>query len=343
VKQIIAAAASLAMALAAPVSAQVDHSQHAASGMPSVAVTARTGPGVYELGTDARGLLYVAHAGTRAAPGGGITVYDARTLEVKNRYAMPEAAPNGVGVNSRTGLIYTTNTRASNVSVVDAATGKLVAAIADPTDPGAHLFRVLIDEETNTVYTSVTGGRIWVIDGHTNTIRRIIENVGETTIGLALDRGGNRLYAVNMGHNQLVEIDLDTDRVVRRINTEGQRSTIAAFDPATRRLFVTNQGSGDLSVISADSAKLVRLIPTGAGALGVSFSAKSNRLYVTNRQAGTVSVIDAASLEKVADLPVAGFPNTVTVASDGSVFVTAKLRTVEGAEPVGDTVSRLVP
>ncbi len=344
-KNILRSAAGLTFAavLVAPVSAQSMHSQHHPSGAPSVAVTAPTGPGVYELGADGKGLLYVAHAGSRTEPGGGITVYDAKTLEVKNRFALPDAAPYGVGINSRTGIIYTTNTRSGNVTAVEAATGRIVATIADAKESNAHLFRVLVDEESNTVYTSVTGGRIWVIDGNTNRLSRIIENVGATTVGLALDRANNRLFAANMGHNQIAVIDLATDRVIRRINTEGERSSIAAFDPATRRLFVTNQGTGDISVIDTDSAKVIGRIATGAGALGISFSPMSDRLYVTNRQAGTVSVINATSLEKVADLPVPGFPNTVTVASDGSVFVTAKLRTVEGAEPAGDTVSRLVP
>lgn len=337
--------ATLILAIAAavaPLSAQsAGHAGHSAN--PSVAATAPASPGVYELASDGKGTLYVAVAGSRTEPAGAIIAYDATTMREKSRHALPDAAPYGMGINTKTGIIYTTNTRAGNVTAVNASTGRVVATIADPLEANAHLFRVLVDEETNTIYTSVTGGRIWVIDGATNQIKRIIPNVGATTMGMALDRAQNHLYAVNMGHNQVAVIDLKTDRVIRRIDTEGERASIADFDPATRRLFVTSQGTGDLTVIDVDSAKVLTKIATGGGALGVSVAPQHGRIYVTNRQAGTVSVIDAARLTKIADVPVAGFPNTVYVDQAGAVFVTAKLRTVEGSAPAGDTVSRLNP
>ncbi len=332
--------ASFSAIALAPLSLTAQHANHSA---PSVAASAAAGPGVYELASDGKGSLYVAYAGSRDKPGGGLIEFDATTLKEKRRIALPDAAPYGVGMNTKTGVIYTTNTRAGNVTAVEAATGKVLATISDPLDPKAHLFRVFVDEATNTIYTSVTGGRIWVIDGKTNAISRIYENIGATTIGLALDRANNQLFAANMGHNQIAVVDLTSGRVVRRINTDGVRSSIVAFDSASSRLFVTNQQTGNLSVIDVKENVVEKVIPTGGGALGVSFEPKQGRLYVTNRQAGTVSVIDSKSLEKIADIPVAGYPNTVTVDATGAVFVTSKLKSAEGSTPAGDTVSRLKP
>ncbi len=344
-RRLTIAVAAIALGAFSLSAQQAQHAAHHAGqhGTPAVAATAPAGPGVYELASDGKGSLYVAYAGSRDKPGGGLIEFDAATLKEKRRIPLPDAAPYGVGINTKTGIIYTTNTRAGNVTAIEAATGKVLATITDPLEANAHLFRVFVDETTNTIYTSVTGGRIWMIDGKTNTLTRIYDNIGATTIGLAIDHANKQMYAANMGHNQVAVLDLETGRVVRRINTDGKRSSIVAFDAATSRLFVTNQESGDLSAIDLKENKVIRTIPTGGGALGVSFAPQHGRLYVTNRQAGTVSVIDATSLTKIADVAVAGYPNTVTVDATGAVFVTAKLKTAEGADPAGDTVSRLNP
>lgn len=316
---------------------------HAAHGAASVAAQAPAGPGVYELASDGKGSLFVAFAGSRDKPGGGLITYDAATLKEKKRVELGSSAPYGMGINSKTGILYTTNTRAGNITAIEAATGKIVATITDPTEANAHLFRVLVDEASNTVYASVTGGRIWVIDGKTNTLTRVLENVGATTIGLALDPASNQLYAANMGHNQVAVIDLKTGRVTRRISTDGKRSSMLALDAATSRLFVSNQESGDVSVIDLKENKVIKTIPTGGGALGMSFVPQHGRVYVANRQAGTVSIIDAKTLDKVADVPVAGYPNTVFVDGKGDVFVTSKLKTAKDAQPAGDLVVRMSP
>lgn len=318
--------------------AQAQHTGHGASGL---AAQAPAGPGVYELASDGKGSLFVAFAGSRDKPGGGLITYDAATLKEKKRVALGEAAPYGMGINTRTGILYTTNTRAGNITAIEAATGKIVATITDPAEANAHLFRVLVDEASNTVYASVTGGRIWVIDGKTNTLSRILENIGATTVGLALDPAANQLYAANMGHNQVAVIDLKTGRVTRRINTDGKRSSMLALDAGAARLFVSNQESGDVSVIDLKENKVIKTIPAGEGALGLVFVPQQGRVYVANRQAGTVSVIDAKSLSKVADVPVAGYPNTAFVDATGAVFVTSKLKTPKDGQPAGDLVVRM--
>ncbi len=310
---------------------------------PTVEKTVQVGRGLYELAANpSNGLLYVASTGAENVKVFGL---DARTLEVKSTIDVASAPAYGLGINVRTQTLYSTNTRVGNVSAIDLRTGKIVATIADPLEPRAHLFRVLVDEETNTIYTSVTGGRIWIIDGATNTMRGIVENVGRTTVGLALDRAANRLYATNLGDNEVVAIDLATRRVVGRYATGGERSTILAMDVAGKRLFVTNQTTGDVSILDAADGKLIQTVKTGAGALGVVYHPTENRIYVANRGEQTVTVIDGASYGVISQLAVKGYPNTLTLdPTTGAVFVTSKARAAnaEGEEPVGDTVSRIV-
>ena len=171
-----------------------------AASKPSVGKHAKVGPGVYEIVTS-DDAVYVASAGGRGGtPPASIVVLDPATLEVKKSIGVTAAA-NGLGINRKTQKIYTSNTRAGSVSVLDLKTGSVVATIKTDADPRAHVFRVLPDEDTDTVYVSIADkeGKLWVIDGKTNTLVKVVENLGVQPTGLALDKAANRLYAAITG------------------------------------------------------------------------------------------------------------------------------------------------
>lgn len=332
----LAAATAAALLLASGAAAQ--------SPLPTLDKSVSVGKGLYEVIADEpNGTVYVASTGAEQVK---VFALDGRTLAVKHSIDVAAAPAYGLGINTRTQTLYSTNTRVGNVSAIDLRTGKIVATISDPLDPKAHLFRVLVDEESNTIYTSVTGGRIWIIDGATNAMKGIIENVGKTTVGLALDKAGNKLYAANLGDNEVAVIDLATRRVTNRLATGGERSTMLALDTAGNRLFVGNQGTGDLSVIGLADGKVIKTVKTGAGALGVLYNPATNRIYTANRGAGTVTVLDATTLAVLTSIDVKGYPNTLALdRRTNAVYLTSKSKRsdVAGEEPAGDTVSRITP
>src|SRR5690606_464790 len=128
----------------------------------------------------------------------------------------------GVAINNRTHTLYTSNTRAGNMSAVDLQTGT-IKTIALPGAEGVpHLYRVVVDEANNRVYATAadTPGSIWVVNGATNTVERVIENVGARPTGLVLDAEANRLYASNIDDNEIAVIDLTTYQVVSKIPTQ---------------------------------------------------------------------------------------------------------------------------
>lgn len=307
----------------------------------------KVAPGLYELVySPTTKLVYVASIGSRQEPGSAkILGLDADTLEVKQTISTADAPAFGLGINDKTQMIYTSNTRNGNVSVVDLKASKVVATINVPDDPKAHLFKVLVDEAKNLVYVSVTGGRVWVIDGKTNTLSHILTDVGKTTIGLALDSAANRLYAINNGSADVAVIDLEARKVIARYPTGTAGPSMVAYDAKSKRLFVSSQDSADLAAIDATSGKVIKTVPTGGGALGVGFNPENNRVYVANRRAGTVTVLDGKSLEIVENLTAGSLPNTVAIDAKGKrAFVTNKAKGgPRGAAPVedpsGDTVS----
>src|SRR5690606_30813539 len=299
----------------------------------------------------ARNAVYVASAGARGATGGSIFELDPNTLAIRSTIDMPDERPLGLGLNDRTQMLYTSNTHNGSVSAIDLRTGKVVATISSPADTSAHVYRVLVDDQSNTVYVSIasTPGNVWVIDGNTNRIAHIIDSTGTRTTGLALDRGANRLYTASLGSNEITAIDLATRKVVKTFPAGGERPTQLAFDNATNRLFITNQGTDNMTVLDTETGELLATVATGKQALGIGFDSKSQLVYVANRQAGTVSVIDAASYAIVSSLDAGSLPNTVAINPQSSVvYVTNKARNAPRGQPAtedpaGDTVTMIKP
>lgn len=309
--------------------------------------SAKLGPGVYEVVVSESGnTVYVASVGSRDQNNGAVFVLDGATLAVKNKIDVSAQVAYGLSINDKTQMLYTSNTRNGNVSAIDLKTGKTVATIGDPADPKAHTFKVLVDEANNLVYVSIAAkeGKIWVIDGKTNTLAHIISS-GVTTVGMAIDPASGKLYAANLGSNEIVEVDPKTRQVTRRFPVGGERPTQMVIDGKTSRIFVTNQGTNNISVLDTRTGNLIRTVPTGTQALGIGFNSATNRVYVANRGAGTVTVVNAESYQVEADVAAGSMPNTIAVNAKTNVtYVTNKAKGgPRGGPPVddpnGDTIT----
>lgn len=292
--------------------------------VPAIARLEPVGDGLYEVAVNqAARVVYVASTGPGARR---IYTLDVATLAVKASIATSEPAF-GLAFNNRTHTLYTTNTRSSSVSAIDVRSGAVTATIRAPGTGSAHVFRALVDEESNIVYVSLpeTPSRIWVIDGASHTLRYEIANTGGRSTGLALDRARNRLYTCSIASSEIVEIDLASRQVVRRFPSGGVGTTHLVFDNATGRLYASHQRSGDVTIVAPATGTVVKVVPTGAGALGLGFDSRRAWLYVANRLAGTVSVVDTRQGTVVATLQGSGAPNSVAVdAMTGNAYVSFK-------------------
>lgn len=324
------------------------HAQNAPAVERSVPVHA----GLYEVtASTADGTVWVAAIGSQLAQGARLIGLDPLTLEQRRVIEVDEAPSFGVAINNQTQTLYTSNTRVGNMSAVNLRTGE-ITIIRDPEAEGLpHLYRVVVDEANNLIYSTQFSddGTVWIVDGSTNQFAGEIENVGAGPTGMVLDPQANRLYVSNQTENAIAVIDLATREVVQRIPTEGERSTQLALDAEGRRLFVANQNTDDISVIDLREGRVIRKVPTGDIALSVAFHRATNRILVANRGAGTVSVIDGSSYEKIADLEIGTFPNTIHIDEpSGRVYVTNKAAGGgRGAAPTrdqnGDKVTLIRP
>lgn len=335
---------------------------HAAG--PVVERSAKAGTGLYELVFNAGdGKVYVAATGdwdrrTMTTQGASIQVIDPASLTVTRRLPLGDHPLFGLGLNSRSQILYGSNTVGGSVTALDLTSGQVLATIRDPSQPGAHVRDVAVDERTNRVYVSVVGGfatgqgqdvpqsAVWVIDGNTNTLTDTIRDPVRTAVGLAIDPGANRLYVADMAQNQIAVIDLATHQPLAYYRAYDETAVEIAPSPFTgrrengaqniavdtqgKRLFVTNPGSGTLTVLDAGTGRILATVKTGAAPLDVAWNAGAGQIYVTNRgngDDGTVTVLDGASYRIVAQLKTGTYPQTLSVdPASHAVFVSNKAR-----------------
>jgi len=312
---------------AAAVSFLAGHAWAQTQTRPAVGKTVKVGPGVYELvASRSTGTIYVASAGARNAGNAVVTVLNGNSLDVIKTIDVSAAAPYGMGFNDRTQTLYTSNTRNGSVSAIDVKSGN-VTNITTEADKNAHLRELAVDEENNVIYASSYSrtGIIWVIDGKTNTVAHVIQNVGDGTAGLAVDAAGKRLFASNMSANEIAVIDTTSRQVVKRYPAGGQRPSNLAFDARANRLYVANQNPGTVSVLDMSNGTVLSTLTAGAGTLDVEISGDGSRVYAANRGAGTVTVFDAKTFAEIATLDTGGAPNTLAVdTQSGLVYVSKK-------------------
>lgn len=310
--------------------------------------SSRAGTGVYEAVINTQdGLIYVTGAGSRTNPGGALYKIKPSDLSIVDSINLKENPPFGIGINNKTQVAYTTNTRTNSVSAVDLKTGKVLATIKNGAEE-SHTREVLVDEKNNIIYVSDVGdpSNIWVIDGKTNSYSHAIGDLGKTATGMTFLNGTDKIYVSVIGDNSIYVVDVKGKKVENKFPSGGEAPVNVTSDGT--RLIVANQKSGTITVLDA-KGQLIKSIPTGAGAIGVAYDAIKNRIYSANRQTGTTTVIDAKTFEVLADVSTGSHPNHVKVdPKTGEAFVINKTkggRPAEGQPVVvdqnGDTITKV--
>lgn len=307
--------------------------------------TSKAGVGVYEIALNpVDGYLYVSNIGSMQSPNGGIMKIDPKTLKIVDSIMMPDSQPFGIALNTKTQIAYTSNTISNSVSAIDLKSSKVLATIKNGKDK-SHTREIIIDEAQNLVYVSDVGeeSTIWVIDGNKNEFLYEISGIGKNVTGMVLSDKKDKIYATVLGDNSIAVIDLATKAVEKSFPSGGEGPINIVSDGT--RLFVANRKTHNLTVLDLEG-KLISTIPTGDGAIGIDYDAKTNRIYAANRGSGTTTIIDGKTYKVIKDLPTGTHPNNVKVAKDGTVYVLNKAKggkkgdtAAPPPDPNGDTIT----
>ena len=202
-----------------------------------------------------------------------------------------------------TPFVYVTNAGSNNVSVIDAATNKVVGTIlVEPSPRG-----VVVTPDGKYAYVmngGTTGtGNVSVIDAGTNKVVGTIP-VGGMPYGVAVTPDGKYAYVTNTGRNVVSVINTATNTVVGTIPV-GSSPRGVAVTPDGKYAYVVNSGAtGNVSVIDTVTNTVVRTIPTGADTTlsGIAITPDGKHAYIVAIM-GTISVIDTVTNTVVGTIP----------------------------------------
>lgn len=192
--------------------------------------------------------------------------------------------------NAQTLLVV--NQGDSNVSLVDPASTREVATIAEKT-PGVHGHEIAVSA-----------------DGHT----AFLPIYGDTGVGKpGID-----------GHEMLL-IDVPSQKIVGRIDFgHGVRPHEPVLDPTSGLLYVTTEIDKTITVIDPRTRKIVGTVPTGQEQSHMLVLSHDGKLgYTANVGPGTVSVLDMAGRKTVAIIPVSGNVQRISISTDDKLVFTA--------------------
>ena len=133
---------------------------------------------------------------------------------------------------------------------------------------------------------------------------------------LALDARGQRLFVAALGNDTVEVVDLAAGKSIQTIDGCSEPQGLA-FVPTENRLFIANGGSGTVTILDGTSFKTIKKLTGLPDADNVRYDAKTNSVYVGYGD-GALAVISAATGERVANIQLAGHPESFQLEQNGS-------------------------
>ncbi len=230
----------------------------------------------------------------------------------------------GVGVNPKTDTIYESGV--GTVSVINGATGKVTATIADS---GKQPGDIAVDPTRNLVYVANEGsGTITVINGKTNKVRHTIK-VGHDPVSIAVNTKKDLVYVANTNSNTVSVINGRTDKVAHTVKVRHHPNYVAV-NVRTGTVYATFEGvpgsqngstyffHAGVAVISGKTNKVTRLVrpasESGSSADGVAVDPGTGRVYVVFDYAyGAVLVLNGKTDKVITNISVGSYPNMIAL------------------------------
>jgi YVTN family beta-propeller protein len=270
------------------------------------------------------GLVYAPDGKRLYASAGGnnkIRVYDVAadgTLTERPSIALPPGAvrafgdrgpfPAGLAISPDGSRLYVANNLDNTLSIVDTASGAIVATAA----VGSNPYAVVLSHDGRTAYvsnwggdqtvtapsataplgtvTSVTAGSVSLVDAATGAVKGKVR-VGTHPSALAVDPATGDVYAANSDSDTVSVIDAATNDVTRTISLApydgapvGTNPDALAFAPDGSALYVANSGNNDVAVVDLrdEHDRVLGEIPTAWYPTALALTNDGSRLFVAN-------------------------------------------------------------
>ncbi len=235
-------------------------------------------------------------------------------------------------------LVFVSNERSDDVTVIDGATDAVVATFKVGKRPrGIHaapdekrVFVTLsgsprmapgVDENRAPADKSADG--LGVIDA---TARKLTDrwHVGSDPEQFAISKDGKFAFIANEDDASALVVDLNSGQSRGKVKVSAEPEGVGV-NPANGEVYVTCEEKGEVFAIDPDAHRVIAKIETGGRPRSVAFLPDGTRAYVACENGGYIAVIDAKShklLSKI-QLPTGSLPMGTVVSKDGKeLYVT---------------------
>src|SRR3954447_17332648 len=199
--------------------------------------------------------------------------------------------------------ICVSNERGGDVSIIDAATHKVIATIPIGKRPrGIHA-----SPDGRTLYVALSARPIEAppqLDANGNPI---LHKDDDDDDDKKSDHAADGIGVVDLASLKLIKkLPAGTDPEQFAVSPDGQH------------LYTSNEDVGTISVTRADTGKVEHIVPVAKEPEGVSFTPDGRAVYVTCETNGDIFAIDVATHKVASHFVVPGRPRNVVFLPDGS-------------------------
>ncbi len=137
---------------------------------------------------------------------------------------------------------------------------------------------------------------------------------------MAADVAGHRLFVAALGNNTVEVLDLESGKTLRSLSGFGEPQGIA-YAADLDRVFIANGKDGNLRILDGRTFQAIGTVAGMPDADNVRYDEKARLIYVGYGE-GALGIVDARSGAKVADVPLAGHPESFRLGGSGpKIFV----------------------
>ncbi len=256
-------------------------------------------------------------------------------------------------------LVFVSNERSGDVTVIDGASDAIVATFpvgkrprgihAAPDGkrvfvalsgsprmaPGVDTERAPADKAADGLAVAISNdGKFGFIANEDDESVSIVDlssgqsrgkvRVSEEPEGVSVNPGNGEVYVTCEDKGEVFAISPDQRRVLAIIDTGGRPRSVA-FLPDGSRAYVACENGGYVAVIDAKTHKLLSKIqlPTGSLPMGTAISRTGKDLWVSTGRANAVAVVDPEKNTIATTIPVGNRAWGIALSPDGSKLYTA--------------------
>lgn len=222
------------------------------------------------------------------------------------------AGVHGIAIAQDMDKGYTSNGRASTVTVFDLKTLKVLKQIPVGKNPDA----IIYDPASKRVFSMNGASKdVTAIDAKTDTVAGTVALEGKPEFAAADEKG--HVFVNLEDKSTVVEIDSQKLAVMNRWPlAPGEEPSGMAIDNKHHRLFIGCGGNKLMAVVNSETGKVITTLPTGSGVDANGFDPETGFAFSSNGGDGTLTIVHEDSPDKfsvVDNVPTQRGARTMTV------------------------------